>query len=134
MRALEQAEKFQPETHLDRWMFTVMRRLWLNELRAQAVRRGNGLMAIEDMPLVADTLDAETNIFAAQVLSAVSTLPEAQRETVMLVYLEGYTYKEAAAMLGTPIGTIMSRLAAARKSMARAFPDAVIPGKGQSNA
>lgn len=115
-------------------MFTVMRRLWLNELRAQAVRRGNGLMAIEDMPLVADTLDAETNIFAAQVLSAVSTLPEAQRETVMLVYLEGYTYKEAAAMLGTPIGTIMSRLAAARKSMARAFPDAVIPGKGQSNA
>lgn len=123
MRALEQADKFQPGTHLDRWVFTLTRRIWLNEIRAQAVRRGNGLVPIEETPLAADQLSAEMNIFAGQVFKAIAALPEAQRETLTLVYLEGYTYKEAAADLDIPIGTVMSRLATARKSLAVVFPD-----------
>jgi RNA polymerase sigma-70 factor (ECF subfamily) len=43
------------------------------------------------------------------VLTAINRLPEAQRETVLLVYGEGYTYAEAAAVLGVPIGTIIWR-------------------------
>ena len=61
----------------------------------------------------------EVNIRTAEVLSAVQRLPEAQRETALLVYAEGYTYAEAAAALGVPIGTIMSRLAAARTALAK---------------
>ncbi len=45
-------------------------------------------------------------------------LPDAQRETLLLVYVEGFTYKEAARILDIPIGTVMSRLAAARKKLA----------------
>ena len=41
-------------------------------------------------------------------------LPEAQRETLLLVYVEGFTYQEAANVLDVPIGTLMSRLAAVR--------------------
>ena len=41
-------------------------------------------------------------------------LPEAERETLLLVYVEGLTYQEAADFLNVPIGTVMSRLAAAR--------------------
>jgi RNA polymerase sigma-70 factor (ECF subfamily) len=52
------------------------------------------------------------------VLTAINRLPEAQRETVLLVYGEGYSYAEAAAVLGVPIGTIMSRLAAGRAVLA----------------
>ena len=63
------------------------------------------------------------NIFAGEVFKAIGALPEAQRETLTLVYLEGYSYKEAAAELGIPIGTVMSRLAVARKTLAQAFPD-----------
>ena len=44
-------------------------------------------------------------------------LPEAQRETVMLVFVEGYSYREAAALLDVPIGTIMSRLSNARQKL-----------------
>ena len=58
--------------------------------------------------------EIETNIFAAQVFREVLELPEAQRETVLLVYVEGLTYREAADVLNVPMGTIMSRLAAAR--------------------
>lgn len=123
VRAIEQAEKFQPGTHLDRWVFTITRRIWLNELRSQAVRRGNGLIPVEEIELESKQLSPETNIFAGEVFKAIGALPEAQRETLTLVYLEGYTYKEAAADLNIPIGTVMSRLAVARKALAQAFPD-----------
>ena len=122
-RALEKAEQFQVGTHLDRWLFTMARRIWLNELRAGVVRRGNGLVAVEEIDIAADALPAEANIFASEVLNAIGTLPESQRETVMLVYVEGYAYKEAAELLEIPIGTVMSRLAAARKTVAQHFPD-----------
>lgn len=122
-RALERADQFDPTTHLDRWMFTMARRIWLNEIRADVVRRGNGLVPVEDIDLAAQNLPAEANIYAGEVFKAIGTLPESQRETVMLVYVEGYAYKEAAEMLDIPIGTIMSRLAAARKTIAATFPE-----------
>ena len=46
-------------------------------------------------------------------------LPEAQRNAVFLVYVEGFTYQEAAMTLSVPAGTIMSRLAAARLTLAK---------------
>lgn len=61
---------------------------------------------------------AEENIFASEVLSEIMRLPESQRAAVLLVYGEGYRYSDAARVLDVPIGTIMSRLAAARKNLA----------------
>lgn len=121
-RALERADGFEPGTHLDRWVLTMARRIWLNELRAETVRRGGGLVPVEEIELAAENLPAEMNIFAGEVFNSIAALPDAQRETVMLVYVEGYAYKEAADMLEVPIGTVMSRLAAARKTIAARFP------------
>ena len=59
------------------------------------------------------------NITASAVLRAIGRLPEAQRETILLVYSEGYSYAEAASAMGVPIGTIMSRLAAGRAALAK---------------
>jgi RNA polymerase sigma-70 factor (ECF subfamily) len=53
------------------------------------------------------------------VLTKIDQLREAQRETVLLVYGEGYSYAEAAAALTVPIGTVMSRLATARSALAK---------------
>jgi RNA polymerase sigma-70 factor, ECF subfamily len=53
------------------------------------------------------------------VLRAIEQLPEAQRETVLLVYGEGYTYAEAAAVLAVAVGTVTSRLATARAALAK---------------
>jgi RNA polymerase sigma-70 factor, ECF subfamily len=49
-------------------------------------------------------------------------MPEAQRETVLLVYGDGYSYAEAATTLGIPIGTVISRLAAALVTPSSASP------------
>lgn len=117
VRALEKHELFTAGTALDRWMFRTMHRIWLNEIRSATVRRAGGLVPVETLELPAENTDVETNIFAAQVLSVIGGLPEAMRATVVLVYVEGYSYREAAEHLEVPIGTIMSRLAAARKKL-----------------
>lgn len=122
-RALEKANSYQAGTHLDRWLFTMAHRMWLNEVRASAVRRGGGLQAVEDIDLPDPGPDAETNIFAREVLRTVNALPEAQRSCVLLVYVEGFKYAEAAEILGVPIGTVMSRLAAARRTVVARMSD-----------
>jgi RNA polymerase sigma-70 factor (ECF subfamily) len=126
LRAIEQADKFEAGTHLDRWMFRMAQRVWLNELRSRKVRTGGGLVPVEEIDLPAGLPDSETNIFARHVLNQVNTLPEAQRQAVFLVYVEGYSYKEAAELMDIPIGTVMSRLATAR----RVISDRVNADKG----
>jgi RNA polymerase sigma-70 factor (ECF subfamily) len=124
VRALERAEQYQSGTRLDRWLFSILRSIWLNELRARRVREGKGFVDPERV-LFTDGAEIETNMFVGQVLSVVHSLPEAQRETVLLVYVEGLSYSEAADFMKVPIGTIMSRLAAARVALSklRSAPD-----------
>src|SRR5215467_1568587 len=114
VRALERSSQFTIGTRLDRWLFTILRSIWINQLRAQRVRSGQGLVDPEEALISDGVREIETNIFAAQVFREVLELPEAQRETVLLVYVEGLTYREAAEVLEVPVGTIMSRLATAR--------------------
>ncbi len=129
LRALEKSHQFEAGTKLDRWMFRIAQRLWINEMRADAVRRGGGLVTIDEIDLPDTKSDQESNLLARQLLLEVMELPEAQRMTVILVYVEGFSYKEAAATLDIPIGTVMSRLASARgKLTAKMEPD-----KGRTN-
>lgn len=123
LRALEKADQFQPGTHLDRWLFRIAQRTWINDLRKQAVRTGGGLMPVEESDLPDTNADPEMNILGREVLMGVMALPEAQRTTVLLVYAEGYSYRDTADILDIPVGTVMSRLAAARKKLVEEFGD-----------
>lgn len=120
-RALEKSHLFRPGTHFDRWIFRIAHRIWLNDLRNSKVRQGSGVIPIEEAQLTDTNLDPESNILGGEVLSAVMQLPDEQRLTVFLAYVEGYTYKECAEMLDIPIGTVMSRLASARGKLAAKF-------------
>ncbi|XUK66316.1 ECF RNA polymerase sigma factor SigR [Pseudomonas yamanorum] len=105
-------------TRLDRWLLTIMHSIWLNELRSQRVRQGQGFVdAEQELSFDGETL-AQDQVLAAQVIRRVNALPEAQRETVFLAYVEGLSYKEIAEVLHIPVGTVMSRLAAARLKLA----------------
>jgi RNA polymerase sigma-70 factor (ECF subfamily) len=116
-RALRHDTGFTAGTHLDRWLFTLARRTWLNDLRAQNLRTRHA-RDTETLAGIGQTQpSAEQNYFAAEVLSKAAALPEAQRTLVFLVYVEGNTHSEAAAMLDIPIGTVMGRLAAARRQI-----------------
>jgi RNA polymerase sigma-70 factor, ECF subfamily len=119
LRAIERADQFAPGTRLDRWLFAILRSIWLNEIRARKVREGGGLLDAVEALTVDGAHEIEVNILSKEVLTAIGRLPEAQRETALLVYAEGFTYAEAATALAVPIGTIMSRLSAVRGALAK---------------
>ena len=92
LRAIERADQFVPGTRVDRWLFAILHSIWLNEIRSQRIREGGGFVDAADALTTDGASEIETNMTAAAVLRAIDLLPEAQRETVLLVYGEGYSY------------------------------------------
>lgn len=121
LRALERRHQVHDVNGVKRWLMTICRSIWYNELRSRAVRKTQSLDAAGGTDLPADVLPPETNIFVREVLSEVMKLPEAQRSVVVLVLVEEYTYREAAEILDVPIGTIMSRLSSARGKLGKSM-------------
>ena len=60
----------------------------------------------------------------AEVRAALSFLPPAQREALLLAYFGGYTQREVAALMGVPLGTVKTRMAAGMRKMKQALQDA----------
>ena len=82
----------------DGWCITICRS---NQMRVS----NQSLALTPDVEDLSSTDRAETNYFAREVIQKVLELPEAQRETVVLVYAEGFKYTEAAQILDVPLGT-----------------------------
>ncbi|MCP2021163.1 UNVERIFIED_ORG: RNA polymerase sigma-70 factor (ECF subfamily) [Pseudomonas reinekei] len=127
VRALERAGQYEPGTRMDRWLLSILHSIWLNEVRAQRVRQGQGQVDADQTLSFDGESVAQTHVLAAQVIRRVDALPEAQRETVFLAYVEGLSYREVADVLQVPIGTVMSRLAAARAKLAEYPPLHTVP-------
>jgi RNA polymerase sigma factor (sigma-70 family) len=104
------------------WLFTIVRNTWYGRFPRRA---GNAVVNVanEDADDRADvSLDPEAQMIqqqtVEQVRRALETLPTDFREVLVLRELEGLSYKEIAAVVGIPIGTVMSRLARARERLA----------------
>jgi RNA polymerase sigma-70 factor (ECF subfamily) len=118
-RALRRLSQFQPGTRLDSWMFMIMKNAWIDEVRARA-RRDAVLLPEEAGEHVGHALGdwpVDQQHLRMDVHKAMAQLNDDQRMAVGLVLVEGLPYKEAAEVLGVPIGTLTSRLARARESL-----------------
>ena len=113
-RALAREHQFQEGTRFDSWMFRIVQTVWIDQIRAREVRKEDGDVAEERLGSDAPVRRIEARLALAEVRLAVERLPPDQRMVLMLVTVEGLSYKEAAAVAGVPVGTIMSRLARAR--------------------
>ena len=114
-RALSRLDQWRPDSRLDSWMFGIIRNAWIDETRARR-RRDRVFEPEEAGEHVADAA-SEAHIHRLSVEAALARLPEEQREVVALVLIEGLAYKEAAAVLDVPIGTVTSRLARGREAL-----------------
>jgi RNA polymerase sigma-70 factor, ECF subfamily len=116
MRALARVAQWQPGTRLDSWMYRIAQNVWLDRLRARKVR-GAAIGETEGTCGSAGRNVVESRRDLAAVGAAMAELPEDQRALVALVCIDGLSYKEAAKITGTPIGTVMSHLARARREL-----------------
>jgi len=125
VRALERRHQLQPATSTLSWLFSIVHSVWLNEVRARHIRRHCSMQWNEEelAETVADptAADPETHALHQQVIAAVERLPDAQRAVMLLIAVEGLSYREAATVLDVPIGTVMSRLARARLTIGESF-------------
>lgn len=120
-RALVHAAQWQPGTRLDSWLFRIAQNAWFDELRARR-RRAETLLPQEAGELVGvDERGAQDDAIALR--QAMAMLGDEQRAAVALVLVEGLSYKEAAAVLEIPIGTLTSRLARAREALQAVLGD-----------
>ena len=112
-------DKGVPENvELLRWMFKVCRNLWIDDRRAHQVRqRAHRQPELSDEPIVSGEAVVLGELALREVEHALARLPDEQRDVLALVAVEGLTYREAAEVLDTPIGTVMSRLARARAAL-----------------
>ena len=126
-RAWEKRRLWAAGTDLRAWLFTIMHNVFVNQRalarreastcrstrRARAARRGRCRCA-------ATQFDARR---AGRALQHMGRLPAEQREVLLLAAVEELRYEEIAAVLGIPVGTVMSRLSRAREKLRAAFAD-----------
>lgn len=117
-RALGRLNQFQAGTRLDAWLFSIVRNAWIDEARSRA-RRSRTFLAAELGEAASEDGESamHARLEAQDVWKAMQQLPHEQREAIALVCVEGLAYREAADVLGVPIGTLTSRLARAREAL-----------------
>jgi RNA polymerase sigma-70 factor (ECF subfamily) len=98
-------------------MFRIVQTIWIDQLRAREIRKEDREIAEERLGSDESVRRVEARLALSEVRRAVSQLPPDQRATLMLVTVEGLSYKQAAEVAGVPVGTIMSRLARARVAL-----------------
>lgn len=107
---------------VDHWAFRVCRNAWIDEVRARAIRASEPLTSTTEGFAAHDGEQVVLGrLRFAEVQAAMMRLPEEQRAALSLVSIEGLSYAQTARVLDTPIGTVMSRVARARRTLSGLF-------------
>jgi len=126
-RALRRADQWRPGTRVDSWVFRIAQNAWIDQVRS---RRSRERVVVADPDADAPGIDGRAAMHAAltldRAIKVLATLPEEQRVVITLVQIEGFSYREAAEILGVPEGTVTSRLWRARTAI-----EAQVLGEGE---
>jgi RNA polymerase sigma-70 factor (ECF subfamily) len=116
-RALSRWESRRDEDALRAWLFSIAYRQFLDGKRR--ARRHAGMLELLHRQARDEQPSMEREVAAQATVLALERLPEEQRHLLLWVSVEGLSYREVAALLGVPIGTVMSRLSRARSALRR---------------
>jgi len=112
LRALNRLDTVREERQLRPWLFTIMHNLYVNRWRRAKIRAE--VSAEDTVAEISMPAPQPASIEMRDVLRGLRELPADQRQVILLIAVEGFEYAEVAAMLGVPVGTVMSRLSRAR--------------------
>jgi RNA polymerase sigma factor (sigma-70 family) len=123
-RALRHAATLEEPQRLAAWMRSILHNIHLDALRRQR-SRGVAVDLTELENDLALSVQPEDRASIADYVRAMNSLSFEHRQVLLLVSVEGLNYREIAAELGVPIGTVMSRLARARERLRSALEQGV---------
>ena len=124
VRAIQAMGRLRADSNVKSWLFTILRNLWLNQLRKR--RNGPQMVEIEVEDGVANNIAEPSKnshdlyvskMETEQVRAAILELPVEFREIILLREYEDLSYLEIASVLDCPVGTVMSRLGRARAKL-----------------
>jgi len=123
VRALKAMGSLRTDSNVKGWLFTILRNIWLNQLRRR--RTGPEMEMVVDERLADIAVETRKDPHALyvskteheQVREAIEQLPVEFREIILLREYEELSYQEIARLLGCPTGTVMSRLGRARSRL-----------------
>lgn len=131
VRAFRARQKIDADRPFYAWFYQILRRLCFNHIRDRKNRRR--IMDSASPWLVEDSRahapdparELERKDLRERLEMIIGELPEREREVLVLKEFEGLKYREIADLLGIPIGTVMSRLYSARRSLAARWKESM---------
>ena len=122
LKALRSFASFQPGTNFRAWMFRILRNTFLSSRSTLDRRMTLKIDSEDDVPVLPATSATPESLLIElsrknAVKNAIEQLPVIFREVILLCDVEDASYQEIAEILSIPIGTVMSRLARARKAV-----------------
>jgi RNA polymerase sigma-70 factor (ECF subfamily) len=118
VRALAHLADWQRGTRLDSWLYRIAQNLWIDQRRRARLREPTESDDAMQLPGEDGRETHERHLMVRDAIRALGSLPEDQQAVLALVSIEGLSYGEASKVLNVPIGTVMSRLARARRAIA----------------
>lgn len=117
LRAYERRATFDHRRDLRPWLFSILHNLFVDGYRRRLMEEHTVQSLSDTDHTFSSATDADTRVQLAELHQAFLRLPEAQRAALHLIAIEGLSYQDAAAALGIPVGTLMSRLSRARAAL-----------------
>lgn len=114
LRACAKWTLWRPASDLRAWLFTVMHNVFINQLRAAPPAS----VQFDDLAEAGHSEDPAAGI---DLQRALARLPDDQREVLLMVTVEDFSYADVARVTGVPVGTVMSRLSRARRRLREAM-------------
>lgn len=121
-RAFGHIENWRTGENPRRWLFTIMHHLFVDQ--ARKVKRRSETMPIEAAQNMASPATQVENLASREILEALQAIAPERRAALVMVAIEGFSYAEAADVLGIPAGTLMSRISRGREELRGLLDDA----------